>query len=148
MTNNIPSPLVMANFRRPVAPPAPPAPAQPVVQNIAITPVTDLTPGKIVRPTGRRTVLVTKVDDGVRKAKQIQPGMRVRPYLNGEAKGGERVVSSVERINDNTLVRITFSSGHPTQDYKPAYRFIDLDAVGREIQVRESAESVFVEVSK
>lgn len=144
-----PSPLVMAQFRRPVTPPIPDRmPSRQEVQGIAIKPITDLTPGKIVRPTGKRTVLVVKVDDGVRKAKQVQPGMRVRPYLNGEARGGERVVQSVERIQDNTMVRIAFSSGHPTQEYKPAYRWVDLDAIGRETQVRESAPSMFVEVSK
>lgn len=143
-----PSPLVMAQFRRPVPPPLPERmPSRKEVQ-VAVVPVTDLTPGKIVRPTGRRTVLVTKVDDGVRKAKQLVTGQRVRPYIKGKAVGGERVVESVERINDGESVRIAFASGHPTQDYKPAYRWVDLDAVGREIQVRESAESVFVEVSK
>lgn len=144
------TPLVMAQFRRPVAPPTVPdkMPSRQEVQGIAIKPVTDLTPGKIVRPTGKRTVLVVQVDDGIRKAKQVKPGMRVRPYLNGEARGGERTVLSVERINEGALVRIAFSSGHPTQEYKPAYRFVDLDAVGREVQVRQSAPSVFVEVSK
>lgn len=135
------SPLLMPQ-KRPVAPRLP---SREEVNSVAAV-VTELTPGKIVRPIGKRHVLVERLDDGVRKAKQLQPGMRVRPYIKGEARGGERVVETVERVEDDTLVRISFSTGHPTQDYKPAYRFVHLDAIGQVIQVREQAPPGFVEV--
>ena len=77
------SPLVMAQFRRPVPPSVPDKmPSRQEVQglSIAIKPVTDLTPGKIVRPTGKRTVLVVQVDDdpvaGTARRLQSPPALR------------------------------------------------------------------------
>lgn len=141
-TTTRPTPLLMARKRPDTVPTVPDR--MPSRQEVGVLLDTDA-PSRVVAPGGRRTVLVTTVDDGVRKAKQVQPGQRVQPFIHGVARGGVRVVESVERIEDNTLVRITFSSGHPAQDYKPAYRFIDLDAVGKEITVRQST---FVAVAR
>ena len=75
-----------------------------------------------VRPGLKETVVVTK-HDGIIKAKNAEKGQVVRAYLHGQPRGGERVIESVERIEDGAMVRIAFSSPHPTTDYKAAYRF-------------------------
>lgn len=100
-----PNPSIMARFTKPVS-----APTTAVVA--------DVQPeqrAKIVRP--------GPTHDGVVKAKQLKEGMKVRAFLHGQPRGGERVVKSVEKIDDGAMVRVTFSSAHPPADYKAAYRF-------------------------
>jgi hypothetical protein len=87
-----------------------------------------------VRPGVRETVVVTQ-HDGVIKAKNAKPGMTVRAYLHGEPRGGERVIDTVERIDDGAMVRIAFASPHPVTEYKAAYRFFVEDLVGTEVKV-------------
>lgn len=112
-----PSPSLMPLFKAP-APPA--KPRKPVV--LAVNEPAD--PGKIVRPG-----LVPTLAEGVIKAKQVKPGMVLRAFLKGEARGGERTVSKVTRSDDGSMVNIEFSSPHPPTDYKAAYRFWVKDLV-------------------
>lgn len=93
--------------------------------------VADLTPSdhvKIVRP-GR----ITGHHDGVVKAKHLKPGQTVRAFLHGEARGGERTVGTVKRIEDGAFVEVEWSSGHPTATYKAAYRWYDEKLAGKTI---------------
>ena len=112
-----PSPSLMPKFKAPAI--------------IATTQVTE--PAKIVRP-GMREQVTAVQHDGVVKAKNLKKGQVVRAWLHGGPKGGERVVESVERIEDGAMVRVTFSSPHPTTDYKAAYRFYDASLVGTTVE--------------
>lgn len=135
--------VVKPVFVAPKATPADFAPdAMPSREQVAASIDTDRK-AKVVRP-GPKTVLVDGVDDGVRKAKTLVKGQRVRPFLHGEARGGVRVVEANESLEDGAIRRISFSSGHPTQDYKAAYRFLDVDAEGKPTKVRVAAEPSFV----
>lgn len=116
-----PSPLMMPQHRA-VAPTA----------NVA-TEITGDQHGKTVRP-GIVSELV--VHDGVVKAKHLTPGMKVRAFLHGAPRGSERIVGTVERVNDGALVKITWASGQPDAEYKAAYRFFSEDLCGTTIMVR------------
>lgn len=87
---------------------------------------------RLVRP-GTRDVLTYDTHDGVVKAKHLKPGMTVRAFLHGRPCGGERVVESVERIDDGAMVRVAFSSPHPATEYKAAYRFYVEELAGQPI---------------
>lgn len=94
-----------------------------------------------VRPGLQETVVVTQ-HDGVIKAKNAEKGQVVRAFLHGQPRGGERVIDTVERIEDGAMVRITFSSPHPTTDYKAAYRFYVSALDGVEVKVVEQVPAL------
>jgi hypothetical protein len=122
--NAKPSPLMMPQHR----------PVQ-VATNIAAE--VDVTaPGRVVRP---GVVEVVSAHDGVIKAKQLAPGMKVRSWLHGKACGSEKVVSKVTRVEDGTMIEVEFSSGHPTSRFKPAYRFFVAALQGTEVVTRKRA---------
>lgn len=86
----------------------------------------------LVRPGLVDEVTVSK-HDGIIKAKNLKPGQVVRAYLHGAPRGGERVVDTVERSEDGGTVHVTFSSQHPANDYKAAYRFYVEALVGTDV---------------
>lgn len=66
----------------------------------------------------------TEAHDGIVKTKNLKTGMTVRAWFNGEPHGGERTVATVEPAEaDGSTWTVTFSSPHPTQTYKAAYRW-------------------------
>lgn len=85
-------------------------------------------PSKIVRPG-----VVATEHDGVVKAKHLKSGQKVRAYLQGAPRGGERVVGTVTRLGDGAMVRIEWASGQPTSEYKAAYRWHDASLEGQSI---------------
>jgi hypothetical protein len=95
----------MARFKKPVTTPV----------TAVVAEVDTKQKARIVRP--------GTVDDGVRKAKQLKPGWKVRAWLHNKPCGGERVVKSVEKVGDGATVLITWSSNHEPAEYKAAYRF-------------------------
>lgn len=101
----------------------------PAVTTAIAAVVTPNEPGKIVRPG-----LVTSEHDGVVKAKHVKKGQKVRAFIHGKAVGGERVVGKVTRIDDGASVEIEWASGHPTAQYKAAYRFHDAALQGSAIK--------------
>jgi hypothetical protein len=115
---NNPSPMIMKN--RPVAPKRPEVPQ-------VVAKVDPAEPAKVVRP---GLALTYGKHHGIVKTKQLQPGQRVRPFLHGEPRGGERIVETVTKLDDGAMVEITWASGHPTATYKAAYRWFDADLVG------------------
>ena len=90
-------------------------------------------PAKIVRP-GTAEDVVTSVHDGVVKTKHLKPGQSVRAFVRGEPRGSVHVVSKIERLEGGALWRVEFSSGHPTLEYKAAYRWFDESLVGSVVQ--------------
>lgn len=58
------------------------------------------------------------------KAAHVKPGMKVQAFLHGEARGSVRTIDTVERVGD--VIVLTFSSKHPSAEYKPAYRFVEV----------------------
>src|SRR3954469_21156915 len=75
-----------------------------------------------VRP-GRVDQQVVRIHDGVVKAKHLEPGMVVRPFVRGVARSSERTVQAVTKVDDGAIVHVEFSSAHVDQDYKAAYRW-------------------------
>lgn len=122
---SVPTPAIFANRKAPVVP------APPVTRVIAAIEPTD--PGKRVT-LGVRDEVFTTVHDGVVKTKALQRGQRVRPWVHGEARGGERIVAKVTKIDDGTMWRVEWASAHPTQDYKAAYRWFDASLEGADVQ--------------
>lgn len=114
-----PNPLVMQKF-------APkPAEAVPTFVPPVVVITADLNPadpGKIVRP-GLTDKVTYSNHDGVVKAKNLVPGMVVRSWLHGAPCGSEKIIKTVERIDDGAMVRIDFASKHPSIEVKAAYRF-------------------------
>lgn len=124
--NTMPTPAtIFANKKRP------PLPAAPTPAVIAKVEPAD--PGKLVRP-GLVDEVLDVIHDGVVKTKHLKRGQRVRPYLHGAARGSERVVDKVERLDDGAMVRVSFASAHPTQEFKAAYRWYDESLDGATIQ--------------
>lgn len=123
-----PNPLLLAKFHHKPAP-APKKPkAQPVLAKIEPT-----DPGKVVRP-GTQPTVVEVEHDGVVKAKHLEPGQHVRPWLHNEARGSVRIVEAVTPNDDGSEVYIEFASAHPAAWFKAAYRWFDADLKGTTIQ--------------
>lgn len=137
MTTTIPTPsAVFANRKAPVIP-APPQISAPIALE---------EPGNIVRP-GMVEVLDESVPhDGVVKAKHLRRGQRVRPYVHGEARGSERIVGKVERIQGGSFVRITWASPHAPEERAASYRFFDEALVGTPSLVSKPAFVAYQEV--
>jgi hypothetical protein len=126
--SNIPSPSVMQRF-------APKTKVRNLPVVIAQTEPEAPASG-LVRP-GLREQVVEVLHDGVIKAKTLKSGQKVRAFLHGAPRGGERTVSKVTRSQDGATVIVEFSSPHPTTEYKAAYRFYDatlVDTVVRHIE--------------
>lgn len=124
----IPSPSTLFANRK-----APVMPARPQIA----APIALEEPGTVVRP-GMIEVLDENVlHDGVVKAKHLLRGQRVRPYVHGEARGSERIIAKVERIQGGSMVRITYASAHAPEERKAAYRFFDESLVGTPMVVRK-----------
>lgn len=121
-----PSPTLLA--RKKVAVPAPPPQPQP-----ALVVKIDNDPGHIVRP-GLVDEVVTTIHTGVVKTKHLRRGQRVRPFVHGEPRGGERIVEKVRRLEDGAEVEVTWASGHGVTTHKAAYRWHDASLVGTEVQ--------------
>ena len=120
--STIPSPSLMAKFKKPVMPTNTTHSTESVQTTAVIVAEHDPSKPKRTRP-GIVQQRVEVIHDGVIKAKQLEPGMMVKAYLHGSPKGGERVVGSVERVGDGATVMVTFSSPHPATEYAAAYRF-------------------------
>jgi hypothetical protein len=119
--STIPSPSVMAKFKAPVA------------TEVVVADVQPVDPGTTVRP-GLRDEVQALAHDGVVKTKHLQPGQVVRAFAHGEPRGGERVIESIERLDDGAMVLVTFSSPHPPTEYKAAYRWYDASLEGATIR--------------
>lgn len=140
MTTNTPNPSIMARFTKPVV--------QSVV--VANEPVTPTDPGRIVRP-GLVPTVTEDLHDGVVKAKHLKPGQDVRPWHSQHgARGSERTVLKVRKITDTDelaalaasgviresdpqpggYVEVSYSTLHPSQVLKSAYRFHDSALAG------------------
>lgn len=130
-----PSPTLMPQFKVPAAPACPTAvdltktPAIPPKPTAVVADLEADTTAKIVRP-GTREVTIEGQHDGVVKAKHLVEGQEVRAWLHGGPKGSVRTVDTVTRSEDGATVTVTFSSPHPTTEYKAAYRFFDEALVG------------------
>lgn len=126
---SIPSPLAIAALakRKQAAVPAPP-----VTRVLAVIEPSD--PGKRVTLGTRDEVVTLGTHDGVVKAKHLQRGQRVRPFVNGEPRGSERIVASVTKVDDGAEWHVEFASAHPAQNYKAAYRWFDESLVGTDVQ--------------
>lgn len=77
---------------------------------------------KLVRP-GFVPEQVQSIHDGVVKSKHLEPGMNVRPWVHGAARGAERVIKSIERVGNGSMVLITFVAGFDPQERAAAYRW-------------------------
>lgn len=134
----VPTPsTIFANRKAPVVPAPPARTAAPIDVN---------EPGTIVRP-GMVEVLDENVThDGVVKAKHLQRGQRVRPYVRGQARGSERVVGSVERTQGGAFVKITWASPHSPEERAASYRFFDEALVGTPMVVRKPGFVAYQEV--
>lgn len=98
-----------------------PSPA--VMQKFAPRMVADLAPS---------TPTEGGAHDGIVKTKNLKAGMVVRAWFNGEPHGGERTVGAdpVKATEDGAMWTVTFSSPHPDQTYKAAYRWFVAELVG------------------
>lgn len=112
MTENRPNPSMMPKQRSQVA-----------------AEIHPLEPGRVVRP-GFIEQVQEGQHDGVEKAKYIKPGQVVQSFLHGQPRGSAKTVATVTMTEDNERVRIEFSSAHPTQEFKPAYRFYVAELAG------------------
>jgi len=120
---SVPTPAIFANRKRAVTPAAPQRPAR-------ISATIDLAePGTIVRP-GLVPEIVENIHDGVVKTKHLERGQRVRPYVHGQPRGGERIVANVERLQGGAVVRVTWASLHAPSEHPAAYRWFDESLVG------------------
>lgn len=145
MTTNttIPNPLAVFGNRK-----APAIPARPQVA----APVDLADPGVIVRPGLVPQVLADVTHDGVVKAKHLQRGQRVRPFVRdrktGEQapRGSERIVGSVKRVQGGAFVEITWASAHSTETRPAAYRFHDEALVGGPVVVHAPGFVAYQEV--
>ena len=118
-----PTPAIFATRKKPVVPAAPQRPAR-------ISATIDTTePGTIVRP-GLVPEIIESIHDGVVKSKHLERGQRVRPFVHGEARGSERIVANVERLQGGAVVRVTWASAHAPSEHKAAYRWFDESLVG------------------
>lgn len=132
-----PSPLaVFANRKAPVLP-APPQIAAPIALD---------EPGTIVRPGMVEALDENVPHDGVVKAKHLKRGQRVKPFVHGEARGSERIVGKVERLQGGSIVKITWASAHAPEERKAAYRFFDESLVGTPTIVRKPGFVAYKEV--
>jgi hypothetical protein len=77
---------------------------------------------KVVRP-GLVAEQVQVIHDGVVKTKHLMPGMSVRPWVYGAARGAERVISKVTRIEDGAMWTVECESGFDPQERPAAYRW-------------------------
>lgn len=137
MTTTVPTPAaIFANRKAPVIPAAPQIAA----------PIALAEPGNIVRP-GMVEVLDESVPhDGVVKAKHLKRGQRVRPFVHGEARGSERIVGRVERIQGGAMVKITWASPHAPEERAASYRFFNEALVGTPSLVRKPGFVAYQEV--
>lgn len=120
---SVPTPAILANI----------ATRKQAERQLTIATIDGNDPGKVVT-LGRRNQVVESIHTGVIKTKQLTPGARVRAFIRGEARGGERVVASVTKIDDGAFWHVEFSSAHPAQDYKAAYRWFDESLVGSTVR--------------
>jgi hypothetical protein len=123
MTTTVPTPAIFAGRKQAVVPSAPQRPAR-----IAAT-INTAEPGTIVRP-GLVDEVIEEIHDGVIKTKNLEKGQRVRPFVHGEARGGERIVERTERLQGGAIVRVTWASKHAPSEHKAAYRWFDESLVG------------------
>lgn len=159
------NPSIMANRTLATAPKT-----LPERVTVSAQPVAPSDPGRIVRPGTVEVLSDTEVHDGVVKAKTLQRGQRVRPWLHGEAKGSERVVDKVRSLKPEeaadllnkagTLkepieakdlragdyVYITWASAHVDEIRKAAYRFFDADLKGTPLVVKQAALVAYEQV--
>lgn len=123
-----PTPALLAALaKKPAA-----VPARPVLPRLAVD-LEPAEPAKIVRP-GTRKQIVEFVSDGVFKTKHLMVGQRVRPYVHGQPRGGERIVAKVERQNNGATYKVTWASGHGVTEHAAAYRWFDASMVGETLQ--------------
>lgn len=122
--STIPTPMIFANRKAPL-------PEPPVIKVLAVVEPQD--PGKVVT-LGTRDDVVTTVHTGVVKTKHLKRGQRVRPFVHGEARGSERVVGKVTKIDDGAFWHVEWASAHPAQDYRAAYRWFDEALAGADVQ--------------
>lgn len=95
----VPSPSVMAQFKRPVI-------------------------ADVKHDSDAKTYDVSHPQ--VIKAKQLKDhlGAEVRPFVHGQPRGNVRVVEAVSPVDeDHAEWYVEFASSHPAQTYKAAYRF-------------------------
>ena len=102
---------------------------------------------KLVRP-GFVSEQVQFIHDGVVKSKHLEPGMSVRPWVHGAARGAERVIEKVERVGNGATWLITFQSGFDPQERPAAYRWYceALDGATATRTVRKQALVAYEEV--
>lgn len=160
--SNTPNPSIMQRF----APQA--LPQRPVT--VSAQPVKPGDPGRIVRPGTVEVLSDTETHDGVVKAKTLVLGQRVRPWLHGEPKGGERIVGKIrslkaeeaaellnaagtlkepieaKALKNGDYVQITWASAHVPEIRKAAYRFFDKDLVGTPLVVKQAALVAYEQV--
>lgn len=123
---SVPTPLSMPK-RKPVVLPEPP------VHKLLVA-VDPGDPGKRVTLGTREEVLTVGVHDGVVKTKHLERGQRIRPFVHGQARGSERIVANVTKVEDGEFWRIEWATPHPAQSYKAAYRWFDESLVGTDVQ--------------
>lgn len=77
---------------------------------------------RLVRP-GLTETEVHFIHDGVVKTKHLKPGMVVRPFVHGKARGGEREVGEVKRIGNGATHHVSWTTPHPEGEWAAAYRW-------------------------
>lgn len=77
---------------------------------------------KVVRP-GLVNTETYSIHDGVVKSKHLKPGMVVRPWVHGEARGAERTIKGATRIGDGAMILIECETGFDPQERPAAYRW-------------------------
>ena len=122
-----PTPSTLAAFAKKRA--VPPAPSVPKIAAI----IEPSDPGNIVRP-GLRHEVIEEVHNGVVKTKHLRVGQRVRPFVHGQPRGGERIVAKTTRQDGGAMVEVEWASGHPTSQHKAAYRWYDASLDGATVQ--------------
>lgn len=113
--------------------------AKPLGSDAVVHLITQNTPESPAKQTLRPGLVEQTTEvlhDGIVKAKHIQPGQTVRAWLHNKPCGSERVVASVERIEDGEFVLVTFSTAHPDSTVKAAYRYFVADLVGTVVDTK------------
>ena len=80
------------------------------------------TKAKLVRP-GLVESEVQSIHDGVVKSKHLEPGMTVRPWVHGQARGAERTISKISRREDGAIILVECEAGFDPQERPAAYRW-------------------------
>lgn len=122
-TTTIPTPsAVFGNRTAPTVPTFTP-PARPqVAAPVDLSEVTKVQPGLVEE-------VIEGLHDGVVKAKHLEPGMEVQPWVKDRRteqwapRGSRRIVKSTRRVQNGAFVEITWATPHSPERRPASYTF-------------------------